>query len=155
MMLFTNLYQNHSRVFFRPFLTSAEVSKSYNNHIRRYWANKIFGYNIDEIIRLTEMTGHSFERKFYGACNRRLKRARGCSGMIFVPIDRIIASKIAIIRLWAHAVWSPNRTLIFNITYRVLKRDNQMIMYIYINMCKVYIRHIYFVHIFYICNKVW
>ena len=87
MMLFTNLYQNHSRVFSRPVLTSVEVSKSYSDHIRRYWANKIFRYNIDEIIRRTEMTGHSFEKKFYGGCNKRLKRATGCSGMIFRTID--------------------------------------------------------------------
>ena len=36
MMLFTNSYENHSRVYFRPYLTSVEVSKRYSNHIRRY-----------------------------------------------------------------------------------------------------------------------
>ena len=36
MMLFTNSYENHSRVYSRPYLTSVEVSKRYSNHIRRY-----------------------------------------------------------------------------------------------------------------------
>ena len=36
MMLFTNSYENHSRVYSRPYLTSVEVLKRYSNHIRRY-----------------------------------------------------------------------------------------------------------------------
>ena len=36
MMLFTNSYENHSRVYARPYLTSVEVLKRYSNHIRRY-----------------------------------------------------------------------------------------------------------------------
>ena len=35
-MLFTNSYENHSRVYSRPYLTSVEVSKRYSNHFRRY-----------------------------------------------------------------------------------------------------------------------
>ena len=35
-MLSTNRYKNHSRVFSALFLTSVEVSKRYSNHIRRY-----------------------------------------------------------------------------------------------------------------------
>ena len=34
MMLFTNSYENHSRVYSRPYLTSVEVSKRCSNHIR-------------------------------------------------------------------------------------------------------------------------
>ena len=33
MMLFTNSYENHSRVYSRPYLTSVEVSNCYSNHI--------------------------------------------------------------------------------------------------------------------------
>ena len=44
MMLFTNCYENHSRVYSRPFLTSVKVSKRYSNHIRRYRANTILRY---------------------------------------------------------------------------------------------------------------
>ena len=36
MMLSTNRYKNHSRVFSRSSLTSAEVSKRYSIQIRRY-----------------------------------------------------------------------------------------------------------------------
>ena len=36
MMLFTNSYENHSRVYSRPYLTSVEVLKQYSNHFRRY-----------------------------------------------------------------------------------------------------------------------
>ena len=35
-MLLTNSYENHSRVYARHYLTSVEVLKRYNNHIRRY-----------------------------------------------------------------------------------------------------------------------
>ena len=36
MMLFTNCYENHNKVFSRPSLTSVEVSKRYSNQIRRF-----------------------------------------------------------------------------------------------------------------------
>ena len=36
MILFTNRYKNHSRIFSRSSLTSVEVSKGYSIHIRRY-----------------------------------------------------------------------------------------------------------------------
>ena len=36
MILSTNRYKNHSRVFCRSSLTSVEVSKRYSIHIRRY-----------------------------------------------------------------------------------------------------------------------
>ena len=36
MMVSTNPYKNHSRVFFESFLISVEVSKRYSIHIRRY-----------------------------------------------------------------------------------------------------------------------
>ena len=36
MKLFINSYENQSRVYSRPYLTSVEVSKRYSNHIRRY-----------------------------------------------------------------------------------------------------------------------
>ena len=39
-----NLSNIHTRVFSRPFLTFVEILNRYNNHIRRYLANKIFGY---------------------------------------------------------------------------------------------------------------
>ena len=41
MMLSTNPYKNHSRVFSRSSLTSVKVSKRYGIHIRRCGANKI------------------------------------------------------------------------------------------------------------------
>ena len=41
MMLFTNSYENHNRVYLRLSLASVEVSKRYSNHIRRCRANKI------------------------------------------------------------------------------------------------------------------
>ena len=36
MMLSTNSFENHSRVYSRLYLTFVEVSKGYSNHIRRY-----------------------------------------------------------------------------------------------------------------------
>ena len=44
MILFTNHYENQTRVFSRLFLTYVEVSKRYHNHIKRYSVNKIFRY---------------------------------------------------------------------------------------------------------------
>ena len=63
MMLFTNRYKNHSRVFSWPSLTSVKVSKRYSKHIRRYRGNKF----LDILLK--------FESKYLGELQGAQRRS--------------------------------------------------------------------------------